>query len=139
MRLSQSQCQRGNSNRTLLIPVNVSPTALGLRETQARAFAVYCNLGDSKLIVIYEYVNMMFLCFSCNTNTNIGAHCQWTVVNVVGPKDYELEHIRTDEWNCVPCCKEEGSNVCLCSEASSNDNNFRTCQREVLRLYPIES
>jgi len=74
----------------------------------------------------------------CNTN-NIGANCQWTIVNFVGPRDYELQHIRSDQWNCVPCCKEEGSNVCLCSEASSNDNNFRTCQDEVLERYPIES
>jgi len=72
----------------------------------------------------------------CNTN-NVGISCQWTIVNFVGAEDYELQHIRSDEWNCVPCCKEEGSNVCLCSEASSNDNNFQTCQREVLERYPI--
>jgi len=119
-----------------LIPVNVSPTALGLRETQARAFAIWHNLRDSKFVVNYEYVNIMVFCFSCNTN-NVGISCQWTIVNFVGAEDYELQHIRSDEWNCVPCCKEEGSNVCLCSEASSNDNNFQTCQREVLERYPI--
>ena len=134
MRSNQSGCQRGNSNWTLLIPANVSTTALGLRDQMA--FAICSNLRDSKFFVNYDYVNMMVLCFSCNTN-NIGMSCQWTIVNFVGASQYELQHIRADDWNCVPCCKVEGSNVCLCSVASSSDDSFLTCQREVLSRYPI--
>ena len=134
MRLSQSRCQRGNSSSTPLIPVNIPPTALGLRETQAMAFAVCWNLGDSKFFVNEEYVSIMVLCFSCNTN-NIGSNCLWTVVNYVGAEDYELQHIMNNDWNCVPCCKVEGSNVCTCSQASSSDDNFVACQSEFLARY----
>lgn len=66
----------------------------------------------------------------------IGTNRQWTVVNFVGATDYELEHIRSDDWNCVPCCKKEGSNVCHCSQASSSEDNFSLCQRGVLSQYP---
>merc|ERR1712038_1442759 len=82
--------------------------------------------------------NMAKSAVYCNTN-NIGINCQWTVVNVIEPDNYKLKHVASVDWNCVPCCKEEGSNVCTCSEASSNDDNFKTCQREVLKKYPISS
>ena len=73
------------------------------------------------------------ICFSCNTN-NVGLNVQFTIVNFGGPSDYEWEIIRSDDWACTPCCKEEGSNVCLCSEASSSDDNFVTCQRRVYEM-----
>ena len=95
------------------------------------AFAIYSNGGDSKFFVNEEYANIMVLCFSCNTN-DVGMNCQWTIVNYVSETEYELQHVRSNGWNCVPCCKVEGSDVCTCSQASSSDDNFVACQSEVL-------
>merc|ERR1739845_91059 len=73
----------------------------------------------------------------CNTNTNIGRNVDFTIVNFVNYEDFEIKVIRTDDWNCTLCCKEEGSNVCTCSEASSSDEKFIACQREVIARIPI--
>jgi len=70
----------------------------------------------------------------CNTN-DVGMNCQWTIVNYVSETEYELQHVRSNGWNCVHCCKVEGSNLCTCSQASSSDDNFVACQSEFLARY----
>jgi len=59
----------------------------------------------------------------CKTNDK----SQWRIVDFVGGSDYELERIRSDKWNCVLCCKEEGSELCHCHKETTR------CQRELAR------
>ena len=83
-----------------------------------------------------QWMIIMIKCFSCNTN-NVGVKCQWIVVNFIRNNDWQVEHIRSDEWNCVPCCKVPNGMLCTCGDIIHNDENFRSCQSELLEKFPI--
>ena len=127
-RLSQSECRRRSSCSALLIQLDITPTALVLREElqMNSSLATTLRIGKKIFVKVGHKDRVTIILFRC-TPKDIGMHCIWYTVNST-PTRYQLEHVRSGDWACTRCCNSftDGS-MCRCSDIY-DDESFERCQ-----------
>ena len=132
-RLSQSECRRRSSCSALLIQLDITPTALVLRDLlqMNSSLAMTLRIGKKIFVKVSHKDRVTIILFRC-TPKDIGMHCIWYTVNGQSPR-YQLEHVRRGDWACTRCCKvSTNGSMCKCSDIY-DDESFRGCQRKLYR------
>ena len=145
-RLSQSECRRRSSCSALLIQLDITPTALVLREElqMNSSLATTLVIGKKIFVKVGHKDRVKIILFRCTTK-NVGSRCIWYkikrtlytyedlnmhTVNGQSPP-YQLEHVRSGDWSCIRCCKARPDGpMCRCSDIY-NAESFTRCQDSV--------
>ena len=143
-RLSQSECRRRSSCSALLIQLDITPTALVLREElqMHSSLATTLRIGKKIFVKVGHKDRVKIILFRC-TPRNIGRHWSWFWYRVQDEDEddfytvdgqsppYQLEHVRSGDWSCIRCCKARPDGpMCRCSDIY-NAESFTRCQDSV--------
>ena len=68
----------------------------------------------------------------CGRNIPGGRHCLWRVVELISQERMEVDHIASEQWDCVPCCTDgrQSNGMCGCEEV--NSDTLARCQGNIM-------